>query len=157
MQDNFSHICHQGLKNIKLLEFNHTQEHFDISDHFIKMPMNIQGKHSNCRFTSFGWGSQLHLFSNICLFSCTGSQMQHVGPWCLVWDLLLWHMDSLVVALGLHSAQVQQLKLVGLAASLHVGSYFPDQGSNLDHLSWELGFPAMLRTSKEVPCTPFLF
>ena len=83
--------------------------------------------------------------------------MQHVGPWCLVWDLLLWHMESLVVALGLHSAQVQYLKLVGLAASLHVGSYFPDQGSNLDHQSWELGVLATLRTSKEVPCTPFLF
>ena len=65
MQDNFSHLCHQGLKNINLLEFNHTQEHFDTSDHFIKMPANVQGKHSNCRFMSFGWGSQLHLFSNI--------------------------------------------------------------------------------------------
>ena len=38
-----------------------------------------------------------------------------------------------------------------------MGSYFPDQGSNLGHLSWELGALATLRTSKDISCTPFLF
>ena len=44
---------------------------------------------------------------------------------CIMWDLYLWRMDSLVVIPGL-----QYLWHIGLVALQHVGSLFPEQGSN---------------------------
>ena len=58
---------------------------------------------------------------------------------CNTWaSLQLWRAGfSLVVAHGLQSAWAQQLWHAGLVALWHVGSQFPDQGSNPHPLHWK--------------------
>ena len=53
---------------------------------------------------------------------------------CIMQDLSLWCVDSLVEACGLRSTQASIVQLVGLVAPWHVGSQFLDQRSNLHPL-----------------------
>ena len=56
---------------------------------------------------------------------CTGSSMRHMG-------------FSLVVVPGLQSAWALWLRHAGLVSPRHVGSQFPDRGSNLSPMPWKV-------------------
>ena len=93
-----------------------------------------------------------NFFLNL-FFGCVGSQLQHAGSFVVAYGLFIaalgllsscgvqvfslqfWRVGSRVH--GLHGTWTQQFWRVGLVAPRHVGSQFPDQGSNPRPLHWK--------------------
>ena len=65
-------------------------------------------------------------------------QLWHGLSSCDVLALQLWHMGSRARGLCSCGSRAQQLRRRGLVALQHVGSQFPDQGSNPNPLHWKV-------------------
>ena len=80
-----------------------------------------QAGHSDITRANAHWITLLDIIFFFHLFGCAGSQLHHAGA-------LIVHAESLVVACGIQ---------------------FPNQGSNLGPLHWELGVPGATRDIPE--------